>query len=90
MRLRQPSQRRRHRLLAHTYLQISSSISTSLMAFHRQLAGIHDLFFSNVLVASVDEIPKREEALIRLASVIAEHRGLEPARRSVKAKPRHP
>jgi hypothetical protein len=64
--------------IAFTYLKIHGSISKSLLAFHRQLAAIHDLFFANVLVASVEPDTRRAETLIRLASAIAEHRVTEP------------
>jgi hypothetical protein len=65
--------------VAFTYLKLHSSISHSLMAFHKQLASIHDLFFANVLVASVESDDKRAETLVRLATAIAERRVAEPA-----------
>lgn len=65
--------------VAYTYLKIHGSISNSLMAFHNQLAAIHDLFFANVLAASVEPEAKRAETLMRMASAIAERRVGEPA-----------
>ena len=65
--------------VAFTYLKIHRSISENLMAFHKQLAAIHDLFFANVLAASVESRDKRAEVLVRMASAIAERRVGESA-----------
>jgi hypothetical protein len=60
--------------VAFMYLRIQTSIGESLMTFYKQLASMHDLFFANVLAASVESEDKRTETLVRLANVIAERR----------------
>jgi Cyanobacterial TRADD-N associated 2-Transmembrane domain len=65
--------------VAFTYLRIHRSISENLMAFHKQLAAIHDLYFANVLAASVESKEKRAEVLMQLTGAIAERRVGESA-----------
>jgi MFS family permease len=60
--------------VAFMYLKIQSSIGESLTTFYKQLASMHDLFFANVLAASVESEDKRTETLVRLANAIAERR----------------
>ncbi len=58
--------------VAYMYFKMNTPINDSLMTFHKQLAAIHDLYFANVLVQSVDLPEKKAETLLRLASAVAE------------------
>jgi hypothetical protein len=60
--------------VAHVYFKLHGSITQNLMAFHRQLASTHDLFFANVLAAGIDDPVAREDVLLKLTLAIADRK----------------
>jgi hypothetical protein len=58
--------------VAALYFRMHHLIGKSLVQFHAKLASTHDLFFANVLAASIRNKTERSQTLVRLAVAIAE------------------
>jgi len=58
--------------VAALYFRMHHLIGKSLVEFHGKLARTHDLFFANVLAASIRNKPERSQTLASLALAITE------------------